>query len=341
MTDPARALPLLSQADSLLARAAQADPAWADPLIVRGEVSLQRAGLADRSEVLSLIQAGMGYAVEALSRDPTNARALALKGTANYATWRVTPPDQAALRANLLDSAEAQLLAATQADPSLAAGYATLSNIYYERKDVGIAYRMALSAYTADKYLSNSAAVLNRLFFSSYDTEQFLEAKRWCNEGYLRFPRNPVFTQCSLFLMLTPDAVRDVPEAWRLLARLDSVNAGRPEQARAYQNRLGRILVGGAIGKRTTGVASPLADSARRVLLAARADRSIDSRRELPGYEAVVRVQLGDFDEAIALLKEYVASNPDHSFNVGGNVHWWWRDIRSRPEFQALLARRR
>src|SRR5687767_2284583 len=340
LTDPARAAPVLGQADSLLARAAEADPAWADPLIVRGEVALQRAALADRGEMLPLIQAGMGYAVEALGRDPTSARALALKGAANYAAWRVTPPDQAAVRAGLLDSAEAQLLAATQADNSLAAGYATLSNIYYERKDVGIAYRMALSAYTADKYLSNSAAVLNRLFFSSYDTEQFLEARRWCNEGYLRFPGNPTFTQCSLFLMLTPDATRDVPEAWRLLARLDSVNANRPEQARAYQNRLGRILVGGAIGKRTTGVASPLADSARRVLLGARADRSIDPGRELPGYEAVVRAQMGDFDEAIALLKEYVASNPDHSFNVGGNVHWWWRDIRSRPDFLALLARR-
>ena len=339
-TDPARAAPVLGQADSLLARAAEADPAWADPLIVRGEVTLQRAALAERGAMLPLIQAAMGYAVEALGRDPTSARALALKGSANYAAWRVTPPDQAAVRAGLLDSAEAQLLAATQADNSLAAGYATLSNIYYERKDVGIAYRMALNAYTADKYLSNSAAVLNRLFFSSYDTEQFLEARRWCNEGHLRFPGNPTFTQCSLFLMLTPDAVRDVPEAWRLLARLDSVNANRPEQARAYQNRLGRILVGGAIGKRTTGVASPLADSARRVLLGARADRSIDPGRELPGYEAVVRAQMGDFDEAIALLKEYVASNPDHSFNVGGNVHWWWRDIRSRPDFLALLARR-
>jgi hypothetical protein len=103
---------------------------------------------------------------------------------------------------------------------------------------------------------------------------------------------------------------------------------------------LGRILVAGAIGKMSNGVPSPLADSARRVLLAARADRNIDPGRELPGYEAVIRVQMGDVDEAIALLKEYVASNPDHSFNVGGNVHWWWRDIRSRPEFQALLARR-
>jgi TolB-like protein/tetratricopeptide (TPR) repeat protein len=340
LTDPARAVPLLEVADSLLARAAEADQAWADPLIVRGEVALQRAALADRAEMLPLVQVGMGFAVDALGRDPTSARALALKGSANYATWRVTPPDQAALRANLLDSAEAQLLAATQEDPSLAAAYATLSNIYYERKDVPTALRMALSAYTADKYLSNSAAILNRLFFSSYDTEQFREARRWCDEGYLRFPGNPVFTQCSLFLMLTPDAIRDVPEAWRLLARLDSVNANRPEQARAYQNRLGRLLVGGAIGKRTNGVASPLADSARRVLLAARADRSIDPGRELPGYEAVMRVQMGDYDEAITLLKEYVASNPDHSFNVGGNVHWWWRDIRSRPEFQALLARR-
>ena len=340
LSEPRRALPLLGQADSLLARAAEADPAWADPLIVRGEVALQRAALADRGEMLPLIQAAVGYAVEALSRDPTSARALALKGSANYATWRVTPSDQAAVRANLLDSAEAQLLAATQVDPSLAGAYATLSNIYYERKDVSTALRMAREAYTADKYLSNSAAVLNRLFFSSYDTEQFLEARRWCDEGHLRFPAIPIFTQCSLWLMLTPDAPRDVPEAWRLLARLDSLNAARPEQPRARENRLGRILVAGAIGKMSNGVPSPLADSARRVLLAARADRSIDPGRELPGYEAVVRVLMGDFDEAIALLKEYVASNPDHSFNVGGNVHWWWRDIRSRPEFQALLARR-
>ena len=340
LSEPIRALPLLDQADSLLARAAEADPAWADPLIVRGEVALQRAALADRGEMLPVIQAGMRYAEAALVREPTSARALALKGSLNYAAWRVTPPDQAALRKNLLDSAEAELLTATQADPSLAGAYATLSNIYYERKDVHSALKMALSAWTEDRYLSNSAAILNRLFFSNYDTENFLEARRYCDTGQLRFPANPIFTQCSLWLMLTPDAPRDVPQAWRLAARLDSLNAGRPEQARARENRLGRILVAGAIGKMSNGVPSPLADSARRVLLAARADRSIDPGRELPGYEAVVRVQMGDFDEAIALLKEYVASNPDHSFNVGGNVHWWWRDIRSRPEFQALLARR-
>jgi TolB-like protein/tetratricopeptide (TPR) repeat protein len=340
LSEPGRALPLLDQADSLLARATEADPAWADPLIVRGEVALQRAALADRGEMLPVIQAGMRYAEAALVREPTSARALALKGSLNYAAWRVTPPDQAALRKNLLDSAEAELLTATQADPSLAGAYATLSNIYYERKDVHSALKMALSAWTEDKYLSNSAAILNRLFFSNYDTENFLEARRYCDIGRFRFPANPVFTQCSLWLMLTPDAPRDVPQAWRLAARLDSLNAGRPEQARARESRLGRILVAGAIGKMSNGVPSPLADSARRVLLAARADRNIDPGRELPGYEAVIRVQMGDVDEAIALLKEYVASNPDHSFNVGGNVHWWWRDIRSRPEFQALLARR-
>ena len=86
---------------------------------------------------------------------------------------------------------------------------------------------------TSDRFVYSESAPVERGYDGSglEMTEQFLEARRWCNEGYLRFPGNPTFTQCSLFLMLTPDATRDVPEAWRLLARLDSVNANRPEQA--------------------------------------------------------------------------------------------------------------
>jgi hypothetical protein len=40
------------------------------------------------------------------------------------------------------------------------------------------------------------------------------------------------------------------------------------------------------------------------------------------------------------MLKQYVAINPDHSFEVGGNIHWWWRDLRSNPGFQAVMKRK-
>ena len=51
-----------------------------------------------------------------------------------------------------------------------------------------------------------------------------------------------------------------------------------------------------------------------------------------------MRTQMGDYDEAIDLLKRYVALNKDHSFRVGGNVHWWWQPLVSKPEFQKVMS---
>jgi len=82
----------------------------------------------------------------------------------------------------------------------------------------------------------------------------------------------------------------------------------------------------------------PLADSARRVIDQAGGDAQVDPTQELVGYQAVMRTQMGDYDEAIDLLKRYVALNKDHSFRVGGNVHWWWAPLVSKPEFQAVMV---
>jgi hypothetical protein len=37
------------------------------------------------------------------------------------------------------------------------------------------------------------------------------------------------------------------------------------------------------------------------------------------------------------LIKLYVAGHPDHSFETGGGVMWWYRSMEQRPDFQALL----
>jgi eukaryotic-like serine/threonine-protein kinase len=341
LSDPRSALPLLAQADSLLEQAALADPAWVDPVLARGEVALQRAQLSPVGEKLPLIEAGFLSAGRAIGLDPANARALALRGSLEYEKWRALPPAQATERDTLLKSAEADLQLAVRSDEQLASAYATLSRVMYEKKDVYAALDRARSAYTADRYLANSAAILDRLFYSSYDTQNFTEAEKWCDEGERRFPRNPTFTRCHLWLMLAPAAARDVPEAWRLAGKLDSLYQSRPDSVRQYQASFARILVGGAIGKKVAGQPSPLADSARQVLIRARPDVRVDPRHELAGYEGVMRAQIGDLDEAIGLFKEYVSFNPDHSFRVGQNIHWWYRELAGKPEFDALVGRRR
>ncbi len=339
LRDPTSAAPLIAAADSLLASATVADPLWVDPIVLRGELALQRSRIEpDKMEKGRWVEAGLGFAGEALKLEGDNARALALRGTLRYQQWGLAITPDPAARADLLNSAESDLQSAVNADPTLASAYATLSNVQYTKKDVYSALTMAKNAYAADRFLSNSAAILGRLFFASYDTEAFAEARKWCDEGGRRFPRALNFTLCQLLLGLQPDSRPDVTEAWRLAARLDSL---APPATRAYQSRLAQILVAGALGKKIGDTPSPLADSARRVLNRARADAAIDPRHELPGYEAVARARIGDLDEAIALLKQYVAFNPDHSFEVAGNIHWWWRELRSKRGFQDLLNRRR
>jgi serine/threonine-protein kinase len=337
--NPGDARRLLAQSDSLLRLAGDADPRWVTPLISRGEVALMSARLEpEAAERIRQIEAGSALTEQALRLDPANGVALALRGTLNFAKYRLTNPADRAVRDVLLQSAETDLQNAVTTDPSLATAYATLTSIQYEKKDVFSAFTMARNAYIADAYLSNADNILASLSDAAYDTEQFAESARWCEEGGRRFPDDYRFTLCRLWMMITPDARPDIDEAWRLAARVDSL---APPASRDLLSRLGRMIVAGAIGKRVGSTPNPMVDSARQVLVRARADASIDPERELPGFEAIMRTQIGDVDEAISLLKQYVAVNPDHSFMVGGNVHWWWRDLRDNPGFQAVLAQRR
>jgi serine/threonine-protein kinase len=337
--DPARAAALLAEADSLLREASVQDRMWVEPIVLRGEVAVQRARLErEPADRLPWIQAAKAHADSALAQDPESARALALLGTAEYGEWGATRLTKNPVeRAALLKSAEEHLLAAVGRDKTLAAAYANLSFVYYDLKDPSNALIMARNAYEADRFLSNADLILFRLYLASYDTQQLRDARAYCAEGAARFPEDWRFVSCRLWLMLSPQqgSADSIPVAWRLLARGDSLGND-------FQKRLGGMLVGGVIGKAARdGNNRPLADSARRVLeRAAQPDPNIDPTQELMGYEAIMLAQMGEFDQAMDRLKRYVALNPDHSFQVGGNTHWWWRDLVNRPDFKALLARK-
>ncbi len=316
------------RADSLAAAAEAADPKWVDPIVLRGQIAYQRARLAaDRDERVRWIDVATAHAERAVGRTPTDAASLELRGTIRLYAFAYQLASEPARLAALLSGARKDLETAVQFDPTRAGAYSALSYLYYQVEDTPAALLAARRAYEQDAYLTGAPDILSRLFFGSYDLEQFTQAKRWCLEGERRFPRDYRFAECRLVLMTTDVAPADAGEAWRFLARIDSTT---PLPRRVAEHHRAQMFVGAVLAR------AGLKDSARHVLVAARAGREADPQQELPSLEAFAHTLMGEPGEAIALLKRYVAANPTHSFKRGGDVFWWWRELRKDPRFAQL-----
>jgi hypothetical protein len=113
---------------------------------------------------------------------------------------------------------------------------------------------------------------------------------------------------------------------------MDTLVAGDP--AGEMSARIARMFVGGALAR------AGLSDSARSVLSAARAGQDIDPEQVLAVREAVMRVILGDYDDAVELFKRYALANPTHKIDLSRNLHWWWRPLRNHPGLQSVAAPR-
>src|SRR5207249_2721758 len=74
-----------------------------------------------------------------------------------------------------------------------------------------------------------------------------------------------------------------------------------------------------------------LADSARLLLVRSTAadDAKLDPERELLADAAFAYTLLGDRDQAIRLLQEQIAANPQHRVGLAKMSHWWWRSLRN------------
>ena len=326
---PQEAAVLFDQVDSLLALAAARDARWTEPAIRRASLALRRAKLprTPQAEQKRWIETGLAHAEDALSLAPRSSEALEMRGTLRYEKYVRQLAGNLAEEETLLRTAEEDLLQSTEIDGSNASAWSTLSNLAYRKLDLVQANLYARRALEADAYLANADEIHWRLFATSYDLGQSAQASRWCDEGRRRFPRTPRYAQCRLYIGLMDDQRPDPAEAWKSFGDFMALT---PQARRPFAERQARMLAAGTLAR------AGLADSARSVLLGARAGREIDPQGSLLSTEALVRLRLGDKKEAMELLTRYLSEFPQHRAGMTRNT-WWWKDLQNDPKFRALV----
>ncbi len=323
------------QADTFYVRAHEVDSSWVDPVIGRASLAYRRSRLAVTDPLVAKqwIDRGTKLSDEALALSPDNPDALEVRGTLRYWGWLLgVQPDPEAAR-KLLADARSDLETAVRLRPSQAGAWAILSHLYNVVGGETDAKLAARRAYEEDAYLSNADQVLSRLFLASYDLGQFVDAVHWCDEGRRRFPDDFKFVSCQLWLMTSKARDPDPKLAWALADSLDKV---APAPDREFESRKARLGVA-AVLARMSASNGALADSARHVAERARGNAEVDPTRDLAYIEAFVRTLLNDREEAVRLLKQYVAANPDRRADLADESGWWFRGLLDYPQFQELV----
>jgi class 3 adenylate cyclase/TolB-like protein len=320
-----------SRADSLLAAAEELDSDWARPTVMRAQLSLRRAQLAASHplEAADWIEEGFEHVDRALARDGLSPLGLETRGLLAYLSWALSIAPDPARSARFLTQAEQDLEAAVSLQPSLANAWNILSVVHSQKPDLIEAKIAAQRAYEEDAFLRAAESILWRLYATSYDLEQFPDAVQYCEEGRRRFPNSPGFYECELWLLATRALEPDVDRAWELLNKMNELG---PPEGGEFKALTGRIVVGGVLAR------AGLPDSANAVWLASRGDPEVDPARELLGYEAVFRLQNGQEEEAMRLVKTYLTASPEHRAGWRWTSHWWWRGLQDNPEFQMLMG---
>jgi tetratricopeptide (TPR) repeat protein len=262
---------------------------------------------------------------------------LQVRGQLRYWGWLANIESDAAKRAAAFEAARSDLERATDFDKTQAGAWAELSHLYnndrkHTENDVIMAAERAL---TADEFLSNANVVSYRLFIAAYDLGQTDKAEQYCANLRQRFPADPRAVRCQLYALTQGQPTgADIPVAWKLA---DSLVVVEPAPTREREGLIARMIVAIVIAE-ASKFNPALADSARHVAHASAGSAKIDATRELAFRGAFVYTILGDKDDAIRLLTDYIAANPGMAESLGANPGWWFRDLAAEPRFKRITG---
>lgn len=120
------------------------------------------------------------------------------------------------------------------------------------------------------------------------------------------------------------------PVRRQLLEQLEELT---PDALLSQKRGLGQILVAGVLRK------ANLPDSAQHVLDRVDFSEQADPPRLLHQYEAAMLATTGDPDGAMDALMRWAVTTPDVVLGSQGSLHWWWRTLQNRPDFQQFIER--
>jgi DNA-binding SARP family transcriptional activator/TolB-like protein len=293
---------LLVLADSLLAEAEQLDAGWAQPTVLRAEHRNLRALLlimsgrgADTVAMRGHLRTALAHADRAVLRDGRDAAARALRG-ALRARWSsfATGPELEQSGA-WLEGAAADLRAALALDPRRPEVWLQLAHVYYRQGQFPQALNAAENAERTDVYGAHTAELLERLSTYAFESGSDEAARRWCDEGYRRFPDDVRYLFCrSVLLAAAPEPPLDsLAELVRAVQRFPRAS-GFPVV----------IELNYALGLARAG-------ERERAEERIAASRAAGYSLEALWREATVRAALQQPDRARALLREFERQHPE------------------------------
>jgi serine/threonine-protein kinase len=217
---------------------------------------------------------------------------------------------------------------AKRINPAQAGAWASLSHLYNNDPTTTSSHVIdaAQRAYEADAFLSNASTIVERLFYTSYDLDQLVDAARWCAEGQKRFPSESAFTICQLYLMTMRGQDPRPDSAWRL--------AQSPLITDEYQKAEARMMTAGVLAR------ALLRDSAKAVARGAVLSPELDPTRDLYLQQSFVYLLADDKPAAIAALRTYLTANPERRAAFATDPGWRLRSLMSDQAFTDLVGAR-
>lgn len=321
---PQTALAAVDRADSLLARAELLDPSWVEPPLRRGWLARLKGrytAAVPGSDTEAELRRGLEFSERVLSEIPGYPRALELRGTLRAALAATL--GGGAERDRLVVEAEDDLRGALQADPSLARGWWSLSELVRQQGRFQESIRLAERALREDAFLEEAKDVVKQLGQTAFEIEDLPRARRWCREGRRRYPEDSELALCELLFLASVDSIRPDVSAARSWA--DTVVLLAP----AADTSIWRAYTDMQIAKVFARGGQP--DSADAMIRRAHGD---GFQLWLAYDEAHARLLMGQKDRALSLLEDYLTSRPDRKDYWPRD--WWLRPLWNDPRFRAM-----